>query len=495
MVRLFHLRRIFAANTLLGIFCVVVCILSYFTLANYPGQAIVYITFTVVLNALLLNGFIKDRIFFDTFIGIFFWLGYWLKLSLRVAFADGQFQDPTGTFNGTGGAYDHALLVTTCGVIALLVASLVRRKYLFSYSKSEHGPRHEMVFALYRNHRLPVLAVFLLLVVALALANIVFGIYQRGCIPRTVLPLGISSLYTWLLLFGLASFSTVLLDCELRLKKNPYLVSIISLLECFFSNVSMLSRGMVLNGGALLLGANENAGRRTIKVDLKCRLTVAIVFILLFISSVLAVNHLRTDLYFSQSAAKPTSSLGVVQNSLQSGVPAQQPVLNAITGIRTLIVDRWVGIEGVMAVSSYSGLGWELWKRAWGERYSNSGTSMYDRIFVQNYYSHIDLSKHHFINLPGIVAFFYYPGSFLFLFVALLLLGFLAAGIEISIFHLSGSNIVFCSLIAQVVASRYAHFGYVPHQSYLLLGAIYLTGLLIFSLEKSLLLLKEAHKS
>jgi hypothetical protein len=204
------------------------------------------------------------------------------------------------------------------------------------------------------------------------------------------------------------------------------------------------------------------------------------IFVFLFGSSIFTVNQLRRDLYFSELPSKPTFSLSFVQKSLQSGVSLPRPVLQAIAGIRTLLVDRWVGIEGVMAVSSYSNLGWDLWSRAWQERYSHSETSMYDQTFVQDYFSNVDLSKHHFINLPGIVGFFYYPGSFSFLFVAMLCLGFLAAGIEISIYRLGGANIIFCSLIAQVVASRYAHFGYVPSQSYLLFGAIYLNVLIFF---------------
>lgn len=481
-----ELRCVSITNILLSVFCVAVCMVGYFTMVNYPGHGIVYIVFTVLLNALLLSGFTKGRIFFDTFIGIFFWLGFWLKLSLRVSFAGGEFQDPTGAFNGTGGAYDHALLVASCGVSGLLVASLIRRKYLFKYSKVEGRPRQEMIFRFYKNHRLSILTSFFFLFVATAFANVVLGIYQRGCTPRTILPLGLSGVYTWLLLFGLASVSAILLDCEFRLKKNPYAVSIISLIECFFSNVSMLSRGMVLNGGALLLGADENAKRRSINPGVRYKLIILVVFAVLFVSSVFAVNHLRRDLYFSELPSKPTFSLSFVQKSLQSGVSLPGPVLQAIAGIRTLLVDRWVGIEGVMAVSSYSNLGWDLWNRAWQEKYSHSGTSMYDRIFVQDYHSNVDLSKHHFINLPGIVAFFYYPGSFWFLFLAMLCLGFLAAGIEISIYHLSGANIIFCSLIAQVIASRYAHFGYVPSQSYLLFGAIYLNVLIFFFFDRFL---------
>ncbi len=115
-----------------------------------------------------------------------------------------------------------------------------------------------------------------------------------------------------------------------------------------------------------------------------------------------------------------------------------------------------------MAVSSYPGLGWDLWKKAWQERYSHSGTSMYDLTLIKSPYLELDLSKHHFISLPGILAFFYYPGSFTFLFFSMLFLGFLGAGIELFVYKLSGANIILCALLAQVVAYQICPFRICP---------------------------------
>jgi len=492
----------------LGVFCLAVCVLSFLTLINYPGHAVIYTVFTIALNALFILGFAKDKIFFDTFVGIFFWLGFWLKFSVRVALMGGKFQEPIGQFEGTGGAYDQALLVASCGVIALLIASFVRRKFFSSYENVKGQARPEGVLAFYLNHRKLVLTLFSTLFVTVALTNLVFGIYQRGSVPRTILPFGLSGVYTWLLLFGLASISAVILDCEFRMKKDPYLVSFICLSECFFSNVSMLSRGMILNGGSLIIGLIDNARRRFIDLSLGYKLIISVIFVVLFTTSVFAVNHIRKGLFFSYlplaavstpagETIGPISSgekIGSVRTAPREAVSMMflpEPFANMIAGIKALLIDRWVGIEGVMAVSSYQGLGWDLWKRAWQERYLHSGTSMFDRTILKYEYLDIHLSRYHFINLPGILAFFYYPGSFIFLFVSMLLLGFIGAGIEISIYKLSGGNIIFCSLIAQVVAYRYAHFGYVPYQSYLLFGSIYLNVLLIFFLNKSLLILSK----
>jgi len=493
-----------------AVFCLAVCVLSFLTAVNYPGHTIVYIIFTVALNALFILGISKERIFFDTFIGIFFWLGFWLKFSVRMAFMDGKFQEPVGNFNGTAAAFDSALLVTSCGVVALLIARLVRRKFFFSYKSVAGQTRLDALFSFYRNHRKLILALFSSLFVIVAVTNAILGIYQRGSVPRTILPFGLSGVYTWLLLFGLASISAVILDCEFRMKKSVHLASFIALTECFFSNVSMLSRGMILNGGSLIIGMIDNARRRFIYLSSGYKILISFALVVLFISSVFAVNHIRKGLFFPDIPAAPVSvpageAVGTVPSGekiVQSapretvfGTFLSEPFVNMIAGIKVLFIDRWVGIEGVMAVSSHQDLGWDLWKRAWQEKYLHSGTSMFDRTILKYGYLDIHLSKHHFINLPGILAFFYYPGSYIFLFFSMLVLGFVGAGIEMSIYKLSGGNIILCSLIAQVVAYRYAHFGYVPYQSYLLFGSIYLNVLLIFFLNKFLVILSKGSAS
>src|SRR5438132_526872 len=226
--------------------------MSSLAFLKYPGQGQIYVLFTIVSLALLYCGFRNNAIFFDTFIGIFFWLGFWLKLTFGVAFMDGQLHDPIGNFDGSGAAFDRALLVTSCGFFGLLAASFIREKYVFTYPVKLTEVAQEGLREAYRNHRKAVLFGFVILFVVVAATNFHWGIYQRGLIPRTILPYGLGGIYSWLLLFGLASISALILHFEFTLKKKTsYPVVILSLLEGFLSNVSLLSRGMILNTSAL----------------------------------------------------------------------------------------------------------------------------------------------------------------------------------------------------------------------------------------------------
>lgn len=82
--------------------------------------------------------------------------------------------------------------------------------------------------------------------------------------------------------------------------------------------------------------------------------------------------------------------------------------------------------------------------------------------------------------MPGYIAFLFYPGSYLFLLIAVFAFSMLAALIEYFVYRVGGKNLVFCALIAQVVAFRYTSFGYVPMQSYLLFGSILLNVLILY---------------
>ncbi|MDB9937508.1 hypothetical protein OAD13_05600, partial [Candidatus Pelagibacter sp.] len=82
--------------------------------------------------------------------------------------------------------------------------------------------------------------------------------------------------------------------------------------------------------------------------------------------------------------------------------------------------------------------------------------------------------------LPGIIAFLFYSGSLTFLFIGMIILIIFANIIEFISFKASGKNLIFCSLIGQIIAFRFIHFGYLPKQSYLLFGSIFLTIFAIY---------------
>ena len=89
--------------------------------------------------------------------------------------------------------------------------------------------------------------------------------------------------------------------------------------------------------------------------------------------------------------------------------------------------------------------------------------------------------------LPGIISFLSYPGSKIFLLVSCILIFLFCASIEIIAKKLSYNSVIFSSLVGYVLGYRLIHFGYLPKQSYLLIGAIFLTIFIVF-LSKTLII-------
>jgi hypothetical protein len=449
-------------------FVVATSVACLFALPSYAGNGYVYLLFSALANALLYFGFRKKALFFDTFIGIFFWMGFWLKVTVKILFFDGKFSEATGAFDYTGSGYDFALLVSSWGISGLLLASILREKLGFNYSPQVNDSNERWVVDFYFRHRKKILTAFVCAFTVVAVSNVFLGIYQKGSITQTVLPFGLNGVFKWLILFGLASFSAVVLRLELVAKRQiSTMVIVLVLLESFSTNTSLLSRGMVLNMAAIAYGVYVACRLDLIRLPFRTMIVSGVVFCALFAGSVVVVNDLRGNgpgLFSAEENAKPLAEdAGVV-----------------IAHATPLFLNRWVGIEGVMAVSSSPRLGWGLWRDAWQERYSETTMGFYDTNLIESPYKSTDFSKHHHLSLPGILAFFFYPGSFVFLFFGMLFLGFLAATIDVGVFKFGGSNLILCALVSQVVAYRYVSFGYVPAQSYLLFGSIFLNILMVY---------------
>ena len=459
-------------------FLLMVCGLGGAALFRYPGSWLTYLLFTLFSQALLLNGFRRRAIFFDTFIGILLWLGFWFSFSIRISQGAKMFLD-IPNWDYTAQSFDHVLIISCCGLIGFLLASKIREKY-FVYPTSIPKQDATAIFFFYQRYRGWVLSLFITLVIGVAASNVMLGVYQRGMVSSVGLPSWFVGIYAWLLLFGLSSMVAVIVRCEIQLRQSISWVSIsLTLAESFLSSVAMLSRGMVVNFTAIALGTWATYSRNETILTLKRVIAIGVLFCGTFAASVLFVNQLRSIVFTTTSASVAT----VLQASEVRSVDWK--LIEALTV--PLLVDRWVGIDGVAAITSASGRGWDLWASAWKESRDITRLTEYDSKFISSSYTDRppELTRH-FVSLPGLIAFSYLTGSWLFVIFFSLICGLIASAFEITTYFFAGKNLIFCSLLGQVIAYRYAHFGYVPAQSYLLFGTIVLNIVLIWLLEKLL---------
>jgi hypothetical protein len=94
-----------------------------------------------------------------------------------------------------------------------------------------------------------------------------------------------------------------------------------------------------------------------------------------------------------------------------------------------MLIGRWIGIEGTMAVTSYPGRNPALFAASLIENPSAGENSLYQHVAGSPYRT---ASEFVFLTTPGVVAILYYSGSLLFVFLGMLFLGGLLVVIEVA---------------------------------------------------------------
>lgn len=364
----------------------------------YPGSWIMYTMFSVVFLALLLSGFSWQLSYGYLFLVVFLWLGFWLKLTLHQLFVY-PFVEPVGQFDYSAGAWDQVLLVAIVGAFGVLVARII---YGFLCCKSTMvNSNHSVAPEWYEPSRIFLWGGFLVLLVGLAASNIIFGIQQSGLVPRTILMWPLNAVVYWALGNGLAMCLATMLWWEVVLRKNVSLIAYAILVEASFSTVSLLSRGLfVFHAIPSMFGLYIN--RASIpQITRKKVFVYVIVFTGSMLVSLSMVNTLRGYYY---------SNVPPVFLEFSSG----NFLTNSAKTFRkfSFVVDRWVGVEGVMAISAYPDKGVKLFGEAIVET-SEIGKSTHYQEVCLAHYRLMDMNKFQFASLPGAIAFFFYSKSLL----------------------------------------------------------------------------------
>ena len=132
----------------------------------------------------------------------------------------------------------------------------------------------------------------------------------------------------------------------------------------------------------------------------------------------------------------------------------------AIHRILSLSVDRWIGLEGVMAVVAYPEKSMELLQDAALEKREKGGVTKF-QIVANSHYRWIDSSEWRFASLPGPVAFLFFSGS---KWVVLLGMALFVVVLQLSekmVLKLT-SNPFLCSLFSFTLANKIAQMGVAP---------------------------------
>jgi hypothetical protein len=434
---------------------------------------------------LIFFAFRKNAIFFETFLCLLLWLGFWFKFTCTIGLVDGVFREGVGDFNYSPKSFDESLIVSQIGILGFILSGFFREYFLFNYpQKLDLFDFRKNFFLVYRKK---IWLSFIFLFLIIGVLNFHFKIYQKGLMPIYDINFIISGTFKWLLLFGLSAISAILIFYETNFFKKFFLSSsLIIFFETFFTSLNLLSRGMIFNAFALFFGIYKFSKKinkpNSISFYLK---SFTFIFILFYIS-VGSVNYIRANYFYKGKSIDFTIEKYKDRDiDKNKEVKKYSTIIEHNSEILYLIINRWVGIDGVMAVvSKKDKLGKSLLFSSFQERAKPNSPTFYELTFGLE---GIDASNQQYANvkgntLPGIIAFIFYSGSYYLLFFLIFLLCIISSCIEYISFKFSSKNLIFSALIGQVIAFRLIHFGYLPHQSYLLFGTIILTIIMVYIL-------------
>ena len=488
-------------------------VLVYLSFSNYSGSSLSFLFLFAISNAYIFYSYKYSMLFLDKTLSVFLWLGFFYKLCVIIIFKT-SFPEGGGAFSYSGKDFDNLLKYSSIGILSFLIASLLFNK-IFNNKRLFYKIEINSLLFFYKKYRKYIFLVFFVLILFVGITNFYLGFYQKGLLETYKINFFFGAFLKWMLLFGLTSISCLLLEYEIKVfKKLSIIVLFLFFFELAFTNLSLLSRSMIFGGSAVIFSIYFNYENKILKNSLINSLVLNfIILFIIFALLIFPINKIRNSsyidaLYFAEKSAKEMLEGGEISNIeikkiIESDISDEEKIkiisrkiINTESQILDLnenveriifvIKNRFVGLDGVAAVTSYPKKNFNLLKRALSEEFDPNLYGFYQRTFVipfenNNETSYRRSSKRHYgIIIPGILSFLSYPGSLFFLSISVLVIHFFCSSIEYSSRKLSFDSVVFSSFIGFVLGYRLIHFGYLPKQSYLILSAIILTILLIF---------------
>lgn len=306
----------------------------------YPGSGAVFLFFNACFFALVGLALPRPRLYVYTFAAAFLALGFWLKVVVHAIAVPG-FVEPVGDFSYTAGEWDRALRVAACAALGLIAARLGHLAWAARFPAcTAAGPAEPPAWFVRWRKSLWLLT--LVLIVAVHAANLRFAFYQVGVKPKLLLPFHGHVLVAWLVNVGFALWVAALAWWDYRHGKALGRGLLAATGEAFLSAVSAFSRmTFLLHTVPYALVMVERREELLRAMKRRSLYMLASVFLALFVLGVLAVFWLRVYHYYGYAADAPGNEpiAGHVERTIRKQLPL-------------LLVHRWVGLEGVLAVGA-----------------------------------------------------------------------------------------------------------------------------------------------
>ena len=405
---------------------------------------------------------------------------------MTIVFTDGKFREGVGKFDYSPNSFDETLIISTVGILAFIISGYIREIFI---SYPNQIDRSKFLKVNFKKYSIYFLLITCLLIVLISCLNIYLRIYQKGLVPLQDMNFLISGLVKFMLLFGLSSIVSFLIYFHfINYKKISFYLIILAVFETFISSLSMLSRGMIFNSFSTFYGIYNFSKKIEKKLDLNFYLKYFFLIVILFYISVITVNHLRVKFFYVGKSYIESNKMEMIdiKEIIEEDEKIKFDVVQSNNEIIYLLINRWVGIDAVMAINAKKELlSIEFLKSSFSDKFTLKEIPFYEKNFelltIQNYEKYKNVKGN---TLTGIIGFLFYSGSYIFLIFFMILSSLFGSFIEYMAYRVSGYNLIFSSIIGQIIAFRFIHFGYLPSNTYLLFSAIFLVIIFIFLIRK-----------
>lgn len=388
-----------------AVFFALVVPLFVASMAAWQGSSVSYLVYSVVFLVALVFG---ARHYLDVgylLLVVILWTGYWLKMSLHLLDPASTWIEPIGQFDFSPVAWDEVALVASVGGFAVLIAGFLwRMLFIRRWTGVVAVP------ARYTNRfRFMAWSSVACLTSAVVLLNEGLGIFHAGLRPAMDLSWPLQGLWGWLVSIGIALMVMVLFHWEVLSGRSLWLATALFVLAVAALSVTSNSRGAYVLQVIPVMAVLVVYRRRIAWLSSRRLFSILFIFILGALVTIGLSQHRR-------SVTLPQYYEGY---NLQQDFPSL---------LKRLAIDRWVGLEGIMAVSAYPDKKTELLTQASVERRDLNHIDLYTKEISSS--GEFDTTRYHYATLPGSFAFLYYSGSLVIVFIGTLLMTWCILGSE-----------------------------------------------------------------
>ena len=402
------------------------------------------------------------------FFSIFIWLGFYFKFLCVEIIHIGIYPEATLELFSTS-TKNSGLIISSLSCLALILSLILYNKFPLKINNKKFILKKQS-YNFLENYFVIIFISLIFLIISITYLNLNLSIYQKGLLNDFNELSFLNIPFKVLLIYGFSSLICLMIYFYNFSSKKIYFYYLF-IFENFASSVSSYSRGMIFNSFSLIVtnffSKKKNLG---LKINFAKIVILTSLILSLFIISLLVVENYRSmhNINFSNTV-----------EINKENIKQENYFKTSSKKILDLITKRFVGIDSVMLLSSKKDLSFELFYKNLFEKFDYKKNNFYEKEIIKSDISFFLSDNVRIVKTPGIVAFLFMSGSYLFLFFSLFLIGILLLYIERFILYFSYDNIYLCSLVSQVIVYRLMHFGLNPINS--LLFFLPIIFILIFS--------------